>query len=78
MLMRVGSLSLSFRADSFGRRRVVHAVCVGKPDNHIMFLVQRSSEDIFVDKPEPHYRGSRWRPTGEEGTRKVKAFRNGE
>ena len=35
MLMRVGRLGL--RAYSFGRRRVVHAVCVGKPDNHIMF-----------------------------------------
>ena len=35
MLMRVGRLGL--RANSFGRRRVVHAVCVGKPDNSIMF-----------------------------------------
>lgn len=32
--MRVGRLSL--RADSFGRLRVVHAVCVRKPDNYIM------------------------------------------
>jgi len=60
VLMRTGRLSL--RADSFGRHRVVHAACVRKPDNHIMFRYNgtlRILSSLFVDNPEPYCRGSR-------------------